>query len=144
MKEIIHNKIELKDKRKFLRNHMTSAEAKLWKYLRNKSLDGRKFRRQHSVGVYILDSYCPSEKLCVELDGEKHYSDAGFEHDQTRTKFLKEFGIKVCRVENERVFKNIEGVLQEIMDNFITTLTARCSFGLDAAKDGRVMPPSPS
>lgn len=121
MKEIIHNKKELIVKRKFLRNHMTSAEAKLWNYLRNKGLDGRKFRRQHSVGIYIMDFYCPSEKLGVELDGEGHYSDVGYEQDQTRTNYLNDLGIKVCRIENERVFKNIEGVLLEIRNNYITT-----------------------
>ncbi len=121
MKEIVHNKKELKDKRKHLRNHMTEAEAKLWKYLKNKGLSGRKFRRQHSVGIYILDFYCPSEKLCIELDGEGHYNNMGFEHDQLRTSYLSVLGIKVCRIENKRVFENIEGVLSEINSYFTTT-----------------------
>ena len=75
--EKIHNKIELKGKRKFLRNNSASAEAMLWLLLKGKQLEGRKFRRQHSVGNYVLDFYCPSEKLAVELDGEPHFTDEG-------------------------------------------------------------------
>ena len=65
----IHNKIELKPYRKALRKDLTPAEAFLWKYLQNRKLEGRKFRRQHSVGNYIADFYCSSERLVIELDG---------------------------------------------------------------------------
>ena len=68
---------ELIDKRKRLRNFSTSAESTLWNYLRDGKLAGRKFRRQHGMGYYILDFYCPSEKLCVELDGRQHYTESG-------------------------------------------------------------------
>ncbi len=68
-----------------------------------------------------MDFYCPSEKLCVELDGEGHYSLSGYDDDQKRTLFLNDFGIRVCRIENKRVFENIEGVLLEISGNFFTT-----------------------
>jgi very-short-patch-repair endonuclease len=78
MKEKIHNVKQLKERRKQLRNSLTSAEAKLWGLLKDSQLENRKFRRQHSVGPYILDFYCPSEKLCIELDGEIHYTEAGF------------------------------------------------------------------
>jgi len=67
MGEQINNRPELKKFRKNLRNNSTSAEATLWTYLQKSQLDGRKFKRQHSVENYILDFYCPSEKLCVEL-----------------------------------------------------------------------------
>ena len=68
----VNNLPYLKTFRKELRNNLTPAEAKFWKIVQNKNLEGRKFRRQHSVGNYILDFYCPSEKLAVELDGEVH------------------------------------------------------------------------
>jgi len=68
----IHNRKVLKQKRKILRNNLTPGEASLWKFLQKSQLEGRKFRRQHSVGNYILDFYCPGEKINIELDGEYH------------------------------------------------------------------------
>ena len=62
----IHNRKNLKQFRKDLRNNLTPAEATLWKAIQRSQLEGRKFRRQHSVGNYILDFYCPKEKLAIE------------------------------------------------------------------------------
>ncbi len=112
--EALNNQPQLKALRKELRNNLTPAEAALWKALQRSQLEGRKFRRQHSFGNYVLDFYCPAEKLAVELDGRHHFSDAGFEADSERTKFLNGFGIRVLRFENKDVFENLEGVLQEI------------------------------
>ena len=76
----------LKDIRRELRSNMTTAEATLWKVLKNGSLQNRKFRRQHSIGKYIVDFYCPAEQLIIELDGEVHNdpmrSSADAERDQ--------------------------------------------------------------
>ena len=119
MKNKIHNLKLLKEKRKQLRNNLTSAEATLWKMLQNSQIDGRKFRRQHSVGFYILDFYCPSEKLAVELDGEHHFTSAGFEKDEKRTEYLNSLNIRVIRFENKEVFEQTESVLQTIRDNFL-------------------------
>jgi very-short-patch-repair endonuclease len=79
----INNKKELKLFRKNLRNNSTSAEATLWGYLQNRQLEGRKFRRQHSIENYILDFFCPSEKLAIELDGNDHFTGYGQTHDKT-------------------------------------------------------------
>jgi very-short-patch-repair endonuclease len=68
-KDHIFNRKYLETNRKWLRNNSTSAEAALWKLLKNKQLEGRKFRRQQSIGKYIVDFYCSQEKLIVELDG---------------------------------------------------------------------------
>jgi very-short-patch-repair endonuclease len=76
-KQRIHNRVELKPFRKKLRNNSTSAEATLWTYLKNRQLEGRKFRRQHSIGNYIADFYCPEEQLVIELDGEGHFWEEG-------------------------------------------------------------------
>jgi very-short-patch-repair endonuclease len=65
----VNNRPELKQIRRELRHNLTPAEATLWRCLQNKQLAGRKFRRQHSVGSYVLDFYCPSEMLAIELDG---------------------------------------------------------------------------
>ncbi len=116
----LHNIHSLKEKRRELRNNLTPAEATLWKCLQNKQLDGRKFRRQHSVGNYILDFYCPSEKLCIELDGAEHFTSAGFEYDTERTAFLNGCGIRVIRFENKLIFQSLEMVLEEIKSCFTT------------------------
>ena len=68
----LFNRKGLKSFRSFLRNKSTSAEAALWNILKPKQLDGRKFRRQYSIGNYIVDFCCPSEKLIIELDGDPH------------------------------------------------------------------------
>ncbi len=119
MQERIHNQQNLKSLRQQNRNNLTPAEAELWKHLKNSQL-GRKFRRQHSVGKYILDFYCPVEKLAVELDGRNHFTDNGFARDEARTKYLNSLNMKVLRFENKEVFEQLEGVLQEITAQFTT------------------------
>src|SRR5688572_7570971 len=75
-----------------LRKHLTPAEAALWNYLKRSQLDGRKFRRQHSVGDYILDFYCPAERLAVELDGQVHRRYGAAFYDRERSLFLEYYG----------------------------------------------------
>jgi very-short-patch-repair endonuclease len=113
----INNRNELKEKRKLLRNNLTPAEATLWKLLQKNQL-GKKFRRQHSVGPYILDFYCPSEKLAIELDGKDHYKESGYIRDAKRTEYLEQFGIRVIRFENDEVFKATDALLESIKNNF--------------------------
>lgn len=114
----IHNLNQFKGRRKRLRNRLTPAEATLWQLLKSAQLDGRKFRRQHSVGKYILDFYCPSERLVIELDGEHHFTDEGMEYDKKRTEYLETLRITVLRFENEEVFQSPEGVIAEIRRHF--------------------------
>ena len=109
----LHNRKKLEPYRKNLRNFSTSAEATLWKHLKEKQL-GMKFRRQHSVGNYILDFYCPTAKIAIELDGEKHFTEEGIKYDEERARFLKDLNIKIIRFENYRVFEDLENVLNEI------------------------------
>jgi very-short-patch-repair endonuclease len=116
----IHNRSELKNLRKQNRSNLTPAEAELWKHLRNSQLEGRKFRRQHSIGNYILDFYCPKEKLGIELDGRNHFSDNGFEADEKRTEYLNSLNITILRFENKEVFDQLEAVLEEIRQSFTT------------------------
>jgi very-short-patch-repair endonuclease len=117
-KQKLNNLPKLKTFRKDLRNNLTPAEAKLWQVLQNKNLDGRKFRRQHSVGKYILDFYCPAEKLAVELDGEIHFTDAARAFDRERRIYSEDCGIRVLRFENKLVFEDLEWVLGVIRNNF--------------------------
>jgi very-short-patch-repair endonuclease len=118
MHEQLHNRKELEHYRKELRNNLTSAEATLWRELQRKQLEGRKFRRQHSVGSYILDFYCPSEKLCVELDGAHHFTEEGLTYDKKRTEYLNSLNIHVIRFKNLDVFEQMEKVLSEIKSKF--------------------------
>jgi len=114
----INNLPHLKTFRKELRNNLTPAEAKLWTYLQNSQLEGRKFRRQHSVANYILDFYCPSEKLAIELDGEVHNNVEQAEYDRERDLFLLATGIKVLRFENRVVFENPQGLLDDVKNEY--------------------------
>ncbi len=109
-----HNRPYLRTFRTKLRKHLTPAEATLWKALQRSKLDGRKFRRQHSVGNYILDFFCVSERLAIELDGQVHRNDWAELCDYERALFLKLYGIKVIRFENFLVFEEPEYVLQRI------------------------------
>ena len=115
-----HDRAESKQNRKSLRQNLTPAEAFLWKYLSRKQLNGRKFRRQHGIDTFILDFYCASENLVVELDGEVHMNPRAEEYDSKRTKHLENLGLTVIRFENKMVFENLSSVLKEIEDNFKT------------------------
>ncbi|NEM99135.1 endonuclease domain-containing protein [Pontibacter burrus] len=114
----VHNRKYLKDFRRELRNNSTGAEGELWKYLKNGQLHGRKFRRQHSIGNYILDFYCPTERLAIELDGQVHQHIILERADMERDRALGTIGIKVLRFENKDVFHQLEALLQEISNNF--------------------------
>ena len=114
----INNLTYLKDNRKALRNNLTSAEATLWKFLKGKQLEGRKFRRQHSIENYILDFYCPSERINIELDGEHHFTEKGMEKDKERDEYLNSLGIKVIRIENKDIFEHMDNVIEMIKNNF--------------------------
>ena len=121
MREQNNNKKILEPYRKTLRKNLTPAEAFLWKLLKNSQLENRKFRRQHSIGSYILDFYCPSEKLAIELDGASHFTPEGIAYDTIRTEYINSFNIKVVRFENKLVFDNTTWVLDEIKRNFRST-----------------------
>jgi very-short-patch-repair endonuclease len=114
----LNNLEYLKPIRKSLRRSLTPAEASLWKAIKNGKLDGRKFRRQHSVGNYVLDFYCSAEKLAIELDGEVHFQDQAFEADFQRTIYLQSLDIKILRFENRSVFEELDWVLGVIKNNF--------------------------
>ena len=110
----IHNIKPLKPVRKSLRNSLTPAEAKLWKSLQHSKLEGMKFRRQHSIGRYVVDFYCPEYRLAIELDGEGHFNSIKGEYDARRTAYLNSLNVHVLRFENRTVFDNLQGVLETI------------------------------
>ena len=97
-----------------LRENRTDAEGLLWHYLRDKQLDGYKFRRQQPIGPYIVDFACMPHKLLIELDGGQHAE--RHTYDQKRAAYLREKGYKILRFWNNEVFENCLGVLENIYD----------------------------
>jgi very-short-patch-repair endonuclease len=114
----IHTIPPLKDRRSTLRNSATPAEKYLWTLLRSKQVLGRKFRRQHSIGNYIVDLYCAPEKLIIELDGQVHNHPDQIVYDRRRDAFLKKPGFNILRINNELVFSNLPEVLRLIRLRF--------------------------
>ena len=111
-------------KRKELRNNSTSAESVLWNLLKNKQVLGMKFRRQHSVGPYILDFYCPQIRLCIELDGHDHFTSIGDMQDDIRTDYLyRHHNIRTIRFENCDIFNHPEEVINTISQTIQTLST---------------------
>ena len=104
-----------KDKRRALRQTETAPEALLWERLRDRRTGSLKFRRQYSVGVYILDFYCPACHLAVELDGDSHASVEAHEYDTERTEFLSTLNIRVLRFANALVYKDIDIIVSAIL-----------------------------
>ena len=113
-RRLIHNVSGSNERRKELRQTLTAAEALLWINLKGRNLNGKKFRRQHSIGPYIVDFFCPECRLAIELDGASHMTDNGTDADEPRTQFLKRFNVRVIRFENKAVFEDLEGVLADI------------------------------
>jgi very-short-patch-repair endonuclease len=96
---------------------MTEAESFLWQRIRRKQLKGRQFYRQKNIGNYIVDFYCPSAKVIVELDGGQHYTQEGIRRDRVRDKYLESLGFTTLRFSDREVLKNIEGVLERIIEH---------------------------
>ncbi|HEX8657008.1 MAG TPA: endonuclease domain-containing protein [Hymenobacter sp.] len=114
----LNNLSHKKEARRTLRNNLTPAEARLWSALKSAQLQNRKFRRQHSIGEFILDFYCPEEKLAIELDGASHFTATGNLTDAARTAFLNSVGVRVLRFENKLVWSDLGSVLHMIESSF--------------------------
>jgi very-short-patch-repair endonuclease len=110
----LYNHPHLKAFRRRLRREQTLAEKVLWSQLRGKRLDGLKFFRQNSVGPYVLDFYCTSHRLAIELDGPDHFEGNGPEHDRRRTRYLNGYNIRVIRFTNDELFSNPNTIIDAI------------------------------
>jgi very-short-patch-repair endonuclease len=106
-----NNRNQLTFRRK-LRKRQTTAEYILWSQILNRKI-GFKFRRQYSVGPFILDFYCPEKRFCIELDGTQHLNN--IQYDNERSEYLNSFNIIVYRVSNIEVFDDIDKVIQRIV-----------------------------
>ena len=101
------------DRARGLRLGMTDAEQALWYRLRNRQLDGCKFRRQHEVDRYVVDFACTERMLVVEIDGGQHLEQQ--DYDDARTRHLQPKGYRVLRFWNNDVLTNIESVLEAVI-----------------------------
>jgi len=107
-----------------LRREMTDAERKLWSVLRNRKLNGAKFRRQQPLGPYIADFVCQECRLIIEADGGQHADNAS---DARRTAFLESVGYRVLRFWNNDILTNLDGVAEAIAKELSTPHPARAS-----------------
>jgi very-short-patch-repair endonuclease len=103
----------MKERAKERRRNMTDAENRMWYYLRNRRLGGYKFIREHVIGNYIADFVCREKKLIIEIDGGQHMD--AIMYDSVRTNYLESCGYRVLRIWNDEVFKNIQGVMDSIL-----------------------------
>lgn len=101
-------------RRRRLRKNATPAERVLWEGLRNYCCAGRKFRRQHSIGPFIVDFYCPSARLVVEVEGGIHNHPWRAEYDARRHRYLVQAGYRVIYFSNQEVIHETEAVLAAI------------------------------
>ena len=104
--------MDIRQKAKHLRKNSTDAEKFLWTHMRNRQLEGWKFRRQLPVGQYIVDFACLELRLIIEIDGGQHAEQVPY--DLGRTRFLQSKGYRVVRFWNNEVLGNIEGVLEAL------------------------------
>ncbi len=98
-----------------LRESQTSAEARLWQALRNRSVGCCKFKRQWPIDRYVVDLVCLERKLVIEIDGATHSTELELSRDRQRTRTLESCGLQVLRVTNEDVRTNLAGVLETIL-----------------------------
>jgi very-short-patch-repair endonuclease len=105
---------EVRANARHLRQRMTPAERVLWAALRGRQLDGSKFRRQHTLGMFILDFCCVEHRIVIELDGSGHDDPAQAHWDGTRSELLEDYGYRVLRFRNHEVMTELDRVLKEI------------------------------
>jgi very-short-patch-repair endonuclease len=107
-----------------LQRELTDAERKLWSVLRNRQLEGAKFRRQQPIGPFIVDFVCQEQRLIVEADGGQHSDNAA---DARRTAFLESKGYRVLRFWNNDILNNLDGMAQVIADALSTPHPAQAA-----------------
>ncbi len=97
-----------------LRRNLTPAESKLWAFLRAHRLEGTGFRRQHTIGRFIVDFCAPRQKLVIEIDGAYHLDQV--EYDSQRSTYLQGRGYRVLHFFNHQVMNQVEEVLRAIAE----------------------------
>lgn len=117
----IYNKIKQAEARRLLRKNTTKTEAIIWSHLRNRQLNGLKFRRQFSINNYIVDFYCSSLKLAIEIDGLIHKQKNIKKVDKIRQEQIESLGITFLRFTNNEIINEISKIKEKIL-SFIPLL----------------------
>lgn len=99
---------------KQLRKRMTVEEKIMWEIVRENTIQGLKFRRQHAISNYIADFYCHKIKLVIEIDGSSHCREEAKAYDENRTNVMNSFGIEVLRFTNDEIKNDISNVVNKI------------------------------
>lgn len=141
----VYNRFQAKQRRRELRGDMPRAEVILWSRLRGGQVEGVKFRRQFSIGSYVVNFYSPSVKLAIEVDGDSHFGGGAEQRDLQRQAFIESFGIRFFRCTNGDVRENLAGVMDEILR---VVRERAVQMGRDGQMEGRsrrglTTPPSP-
>ena len=109
----LYNKQSMTKRRQELRRSAPRAEAILWCYLKGRQLREYKFRRQYSIGGYVVDFYCPCLRLAIEVDGPSHFiSEEVKYYDKECQKLIESFGIQILRITNAHIYHNSDGVIE--------------------------------
>jgi very-short-patch-repair endonuclease len=125
-----------------LRGNTTDAEYKLWNALRRDQFRGLHFRRQHPIGPYTLDFYCPRLQMAIEVDGGQH-AEKSKHADDRRSHWLADKGIIVVRYWNNDVLTNFPGVLTDLLQHAelrVRTLTPSLTLPLSGGGNGEALP----
>ncbi len=125
---LFHNILELTDRRRELRQKATPQEKLLWEKLRNRKL-GLRFKRQYSIGGYILDFYCAEKRLIVEIDGKIHKLKENMENDKIRDEYFEKLDYETLRISNEEVDENIDKVIEKIKLHLVKSSPQSRSWG---------------
>jgi very-short-patch-repair endonuclease len=118
-----------------LRAHQTDAEGRLWGELRNRRMGGWKWRRQAPIGPFIVDFYCPTKRLVVELDGPQHQDQQAY--DARRTAYLERAGLRVIRFGSEGVW---DGGLDFICESILAACGGEAPHRSDANASDHLSP----
>ena len=121
------------------RKNPTPAEDIMWQNLRNKK-QGVNFRRQHSIGEFIVDFVCLRENLIIEIDGSIHDIQEQKEYDEMRTEYLKIFGFRMIRFSNDEVIHGLNSVLRNIQNNLTSDDTRKVVSPLSSGEGSGVRP----
>jgi len=119
------NKTEVKCLRRCLRRNAPLPESILWSQLRNRQLSNSKWKRQYSIGKFVVDFYCAERRLAIEIDGDSHFNKKAQEYDKEREEYIKSMDINFLRFTNMDVMNNLEGALEKIIFNLTLPLIVK-------------------
>ncbi len=113
---MLYYRKELKNLSRVLRKNMTESELLLWSRIRRKQINERQFYRQKIIGNYIVDFYCPSARLIIQVDGSQHFDQSGLRRDMSQDEEMRRLGLRVLRFSSHEVIVDIGGVVSEIIE----------------------------